>query len=137
MMDVAGLNDAGHGARRILRIGHFEARLVAVRIERLAERFDPLHAMLGEGVEKPASRRLDSGEKRVDDRIGSLVAGDAGDRTLEVVDRRQKVAGKSRGGVSNGLVAITPRLIADILLLGERPQQAIPGCRQFSRQFAG
>jgi hypothetical protein len=69
MMDVAGLNDAGHRARRILRIGHFEARLVAVRIERLAERFDPLHAMLGEGIEKRASRRLDSAEKRVDDGI--------------------------------------------------------------------
>ena len=61
MMQISGLDDGRHGSGRIAHIVGFEARLVAMRIERLADRIEALEPMLGEGVEKRATCRFDPG----------------------------------------------------------------------------
>jgi hypothetical protein len=61
-MHVPWLNDVGHGARWMSRIGCLEACLVAMRVERLADRIEALETMLGEGVEESAPGRLDPGQ---------------------------------------------------------------------------
>ena len=93
---VAGLHLLDDGSGLGLVGGDFEHRLVAVRVEGLAERFDPGDAVALKRRFELAGGRLDPGDERAQFLVRTLVLRNRREGALEIVLHGQYVAGEVR-----------------------------------------
>src|SRR5207244_666593 len=127
VQDIARLQDlddhAGFGAGAF----HLEDRLVEVVVEALAFRVDALQPVALEGGQQFALGRRDTFEQAFRARVQDLRFRHAVERAAQIVDRREQVAGKVADRVFLSVLALALGAAADVLGLGERPQQPVLG----------
>src|SRR4051812_32613408 len=131
MVEISRLKHLRHGSRRVIAPWNFEHRLMPMRVERFAGyRIDAAHTVFLKRVEQTALGRRDPGQQGARDLrqivvLRTVHGADALDGAPQVVHRRQQVAAEGRRRVADGILTLTLRPLARILLIGEPPQQPI------------
>jgi hypothetical protein len=136
VMDISGLKHACHGAWLVAVVCELKTRFVPVRVERLTDRIQPAHPMLGERIKQSPMRCLYPLKQTAESTVCAFLRRRACDRAFQVVCRLQQVAGELRRGILHRLVTTPLGLPANILLISQTAQQPILGRRQFRSQFS-
>ena len=123
---VAFLHDLRDGARRHGRVGHFEHRLMAMRVEALAERADPRDAVLLQQPVHLAAGHFDAFDQRLQNLVGfALLRRHGFERALHIVADHEHVAGELGHRISPRVLHVTLGALPEIVHLGREPDQPI------------
>ena len=112
---------------------------MAVGVEFLAERLDPLHAVLFEHIDQLALGQLDAIEQRLEAFVGlgAQLVVERRHRPVHVVGNAQDVAGEAGDAVHPRIGDLALGALSHVVHVGQRPQQPILGVGQLAVERGG